>query len=247
MLDYDADGVLDARDMWYFYEELQSRLEAMGEEQTHTQCTPTPSHTFSHLLAPSHAFSHLLTGEELVPFDELVNEIMDMVSPRTRGRIRLSELRRCGLGFNIVSALTNVRKYIAWEGLSCEKAAGRASNLRDTRDWDLFADAEYRCPSFLPSFLPSIQVSANPDPDPDPHPNPNWGLFADAEYRRLVESEDDDGGGGAAEAAGDAAAEAASSADEGGEADGGDGGGDGAAGEVAPAAEGEAADGAAAV
>lgn len=37
-----------------------------------------------------------------------------------------------------------MRKYIAWEGLSCEKAAGRASNLRDTRDWDLFADSEYR-------------------------------------------------------------------------------------------------------
>ena len=44
----------------------------------------------------------------------------------------------------MVSALTNVRKYIAWEGLSCEKAAGRASTLRDTRDWDLFADSEYR-------------------------------------------------------------------------------------------------------
>ena len=56
----------------------------------------------------------------------------------------LSELKRSGLGFNVVSALTNVRKYIAWEGLSCEKAAGRASNLRDSTDWDLFADREYR-------------------------------------------------------------------------------------------------------
>ena len=37
-----------------------------------------------------------------------------------------------------------MRKYVAWEGLACEKAAGRASNLRDTRDWDLFADREYR-------------------------------------------------------------------------------------------------------
>ena len=37
-----------------------------------------------------------------------------------------------------------MRKYVAWEGLACEKAAGRASNLRDTRDWDLFADSEYR-------------------------------------------------------------------------------------------------------
>ena len=96
----------------YYYEELQSRLEAMGEE--------------------------------VVPFDELVNELMDMVRPASRGRIRLPELRNSGLGFNVVSALTNVRKYIAWEGLSCEKAAGRASNLRDTRDWDLFADREYR-------------------------------------------------------------------------------------------------------
>ena len=42
------------------------------------------------------------------------------------------------------TALTNVRKYVAWEGLACEKAAGRASNLRETRDWDLFADREYR-------------------------------------------------------------------------------------------------------
>ena len=58
--------------------------------------------------------------------------------------MKLSELKRSGLGYNVVSALTNVRKYIAWEGLSCEKAAGRASNLRDSTDWDLFADREYR-------------------------------------------------------------------------------------------------------
>ena len=82
--------------------------------------------------------------EELVSFDELVNEFMDIVKPTARYKISLSELKRCGLGYNLISALTNVRKYIAWEGLSCEKAAGRASNLRDTRDWDLFADSEYR-------------------------------------------------------------------------------------------------------
>ena len=64
--------------------------------------------------------------------------------PATRGRLTLTELKKCGLGYNFISALTNVRKYVAWEGLSCEKAAGRASNLRDTRDWDLFADSEYR-------------------------------------------------------------------------------------------------------
>ena len=96
----------------YFYEEQQSRLEAMSEE--------------------------------LVPFPELANELFDMVKPAIRGRVTLSEIRKCALGYNFVSALTNVRKYLAWEGLSCEKAAGRASNLRDTRDWDLFADSEYR-------------------------------------------------------------------------------------------------------
>ncbi len=112
LLDVDGDGCLDAKDMWYFYEDMQQRLEAMNEE--------------------------------VVPFDELVNEFMDIVRPETRGRITLTELKRSQLGYNVVSALTNVRKYIAWEGLSCEKAAGRASNLRDTRDWDLFADSEYR-------------------------------------------------------------------------------------------------------
>jgi len=112
VLDVNCDGVLDTQEMWYFYEELQSRLEAMGEE--------------------------------VVPFDEIVNEFNDMVAPARPSRITLSELKRCGLGYNVVSALTNVRKYIAWEGLSCEKAAGRASNLRDSTDWDLFADREYR-------------------------------------------------------------------------------------------------------
>ena len=66
------------------------------------------------------------------------------VTPQRPSRMKLSELKRSGLGYNIVSALTNVRKYLAWEGLSCEKAAGRASNLRDSTDWDLFADREYR-------------------------------------------------------------------------------------------------------
>ena len=83
-------------------------------------------------------------NEEVVPFEEIINEFMDIVKPASRGRLSLNELKRCGLGYNLVSALTNVRKYVAWEGLSCEKAAGRASNLRDTRDWDLFADSEYR-------------------------------------------------------------------------------------------------------
>ena len=82
--------------------------------------------------------------EEVVPFTELANELWDLCHPSINAKVSLNELRRCDLGYNLVSALTNVRKYIAWEGLSCEKAAGRASNLRDTRDWDLFADSEYR-------------------------------------------------------------------------------------------------------
>jgi len=87
-----------------------------------------------------------LTGmsEEYVPFRELVSEFNDMVSPAVPSRFTARELRRSGISFNIISALTNVRKYIAWEGLACEKAAGRACSLRDTTDWDLFADREYR-------------------------------------------------------------------------------------------------------
>jgi len=112
VLDLNGDGALDQRDLSVFYDELQSRLEAMGEE--------------------------------VVSFDELINEFIDICRPEQRGRMHLSEIKKSALGYNIFSAVTNVRKYIAWEGLSCEKAAGRASNLRDTRDWDLFADSEYR-------------------------------------------------------------------------------------------------------
>ena len=52
VLDTQGDGILDTKEMWFFYEELQSRLEAMGEE--------------------------------LVPFDEIVNELNDMVAPAVR-------------------------------------------------------------------------------------------------------------------------------------------------------------------
>ena len=83
-------------------------------------------------------------GEECVPLCELLNEFNDMVSPKQPSRMTCSELRRCGLGFNVVSALTNVRKYLAWEALACEKAAGRANDLRGRSDWDWFAEREYQ-------------------------------------------------------------------------------------------------------
>ena len=83
-------------------------------------------------------------GEECVAFEELVNEFNDMVAPALASRISARELRRSKLAYNVLSALTNARKYVAWEGLSCEKAAGRSSNFRGTTDWDLFADQQYR-------------------------------------------------------------------------------------------------------
>ena len=44
----------------------------------------------------------------------------------------------------IMDGQCGVSVRVALSRISCEKAAGRASNLRDTRDWDLFADREYR-------------------------------------------------------------------------------------------------------
>lgn len=66
VLDCNADGLLDAHDIRFFHEDLQTRLEAMGEE--------------------------------IVPFDEIFNEVMDMVAPARRGKLALSELRKSGLG-----------------------------------------------------------------------------------------------------------------------------------------------------
>lgn len=67
-----------------------------------------------------------------------------MVMPAEQGRFTLPELQRCGLGMNIVDAAINLRKLVAWEGLSCQKAAGRATHLRGTKDWDLFMASHYR-------------------------------------------------------------------------------------------------------
>ena len=44
--------------------------------------------------------------------EELLNEFNDMIAPAQPSRFRLAELQRCGLAHNVLSALTNVRKYL---------------------------------------------------------------------------------------------------------------------------------------
>jgi hypothetical protein len=66
-----------------------------------------------------------------------------MAAPARPGRITLADLERCGLGAQIIDAIVNVRKLVAWEGLSCQKSAGRAAHLRGTRDWDNFVARQY--------------------------------------------------------------------------------------------------------
>ena len=107
--------------MWAFYEEMQARLEAMGEE--------------------------------VVPFDDIVNEFMDIVHPERRGHISLMELRRSLLGYNVVSALSNVRKYVAWEGAHGPKAVQPSPRLASP------------LPAASPSADPSLRhPSLNPLP-----------------------------------------------------------------------------------
>lgn len=47
-------------------------------------------------------------GEEVVAFDEVVNELVDIAKPAERGRLRLADIKKSSLGYNIFSALTNV-------------------------------------------------------------------------------------------------------------------------------------------
>lgn len=82
-------------------------------------------------------------GEEAVSFPELFNELTDMAAPARPGQITLADLERCGLGAQIIDAIVNVRKLVAWEGLSCQKAAGRSPHLRGTRDWTNFVASQY--------------------------------------------------------------------------------------------------------
>jgi Ca2+-binding EF-hand superfamily protein len=135
VLDVDGDGYLGSKDMWYFYEELQSRLEAMNEElvtyeeianefmdivkpvrravvvpaatrraprMPHAARPPTPH--AARVLVPQGA-------RRVRPPGARAARARRVCLPRAqavRGRISLSELKRCGLGYNLVSALTNV-------------------------------------------------------------------------------------------------------------------------------------------
>ena len=115
--------------MWAFYEEMQARLEAMGEE--------------------------------VVPFDDIVNEFMDIVHPERRGHISLMELRRSLLGYNVVSALSNVRKYVAWEGAHGPKAVQPSPRLASPRhSASPSADPSLRHPSLNPLPPPPLPQSS---------------------------------------------------------------------------------------
>jgi len=83
-------------------------------------------------------------GEETITFAELFNEMHDMVVPDVQGCFALPDLIRSKLGVQVVDALVNIRKMTAWEGLGCQKAAGRAVHLRDTKDWDVFMERQYQ-------------------------------------------------------------------------------------------------------
>lgn len=67
-----------------------------------------------------------------------------MVTPAVEGCFTLAELRASGLGPQVIDALVNVRKLLAWESLACQKAAGRASHLRNSREWDVTMDSHYK-------------------------------------------------------------------------------------------------------
>ena len=51
----------------------------------------------------------MLIVDQVVSFDELINEFIDICRPEQRGRIHLSEIKKSALGYNIFSAITNVR------------------------------------------------------------------------------------------------------------------------------------------
>mmetsp|Transcript_17948 Transcript_17948/g.45992 ORF Transcript_17948/g.45992 Transcript_17948/m.45992 type:complete len:907 (-) Transcript_17948:41-2761(-) len=83
-------------------------------------------------------------GEEPISFAEIFNEMHDMAGAEEEGALTLRELERSGLGVQVIDAIVNIRKLVAWEGLSCQKAAGRATHLRDTRDWDNWVQRHYK-------------------------------------------------------------------------------------------------------
>eukprot|EP00300_Choanocystis_sp_HF-7_P041598 c8379_g1_i1.p1 GENE.c8379_g1_i1~~c8379_g1_i1.p1 ORF type:complete len:311 (-),score=80.63 c8379_g1_i1:144-1076(-) len=79
---------------------------------------------------------------ERVEFRDLLCQMHDMIEPRVPSHFTLADLKRCRMGGNLFSVISNINKFLYFE--QADPLIGYDDRLaQGITDWDRFADAEY--------------------------------------------------------------------------------------------------------
>eukprot|EP01061_Rhynchopus_euleeides_P018103 TRINITY_DN29944_c0_g1_i1.p1 TRINITY_DN29944_c0_g1~~TRINITY_DN29944_c0_g1_i1.p1 ORF type:complete len:711 (+),score=231.94 TRINITY_DN29944_c0_g1_i1:296-2428(+) len=79
---------------------------------------------------------------ETIAYEDILCQMMDMISPAHKDGLRLSDIRHCRLSGNFFNALFNLTKFIAFEQRDPFMAHAEKQWPEKT-DWDRFAKVEY--------------------------------------------------------------------------------------------------------
>lgn len=78
-------------------------------------------------------------GHEPVPFLDVATQLFDAIQPRSRRGIALADLRRSRLAPLLISALTNIHRFLAGEATDARSGAAGGG----LSEWDVWAAGEY--------------------------------------------------------------------------------------------------------
>lgn len=125
-MDIDGDGYLSMYELEYFYEEQVKRMEALGiEALPFTDCVcQVRKASDKHILYEVSRF-----------------QMLDMVKPKLREKITLSDLKNCKMTPVFFDTFFNLDKYLDHE--QRDPFASRDQDESMMSDWDKFAAEEY--------------------------------------------------------------------------------------------------------
>uniref|UniRef100_A0A1I8A060 EF-hand domain-containing protein n=1 Tax=Steinernema glaseri TaxID=37863 RepID=A0A1I8A060_9BILA len=84
----------------------------------------------------------LHAGYETMSFDDVVCNLLDLVSPAEPNRVTLRDLKKCGLAHRFINTFVNMNKYCEQESSEGERAYLQNED-REISDWDRFCAVEY--------------------------------------------------------------------------------------------------------
>ncbi|TKR80198.1 hypothetical protein L596_014310 [Steinernema carpocapsae] len=84
----------------------------------------------------------LHAGYETMSFDDVVCNLLDLVSPAEPNRVSLADLKKCGLAHRFINTFVNMNKYCEQESSEGERAYLQNED-REISDWDRFCAVEY--------------------------------------------------------------------------------------------------------